>query len=52
MFISHVGEEQVTTPEEFRRAIEAAGDVWELRLAEPAEPSRGPASAKLRVAPP
>jgi S1-C subfamily serine protease len=43
MFISHVGNQRVTTPEEFRAAVRHVGDELDIRLTQPIEP---PAPAK------
>jgi S1-C subfamily serine protease len=42
MFISHVGGKRVATPQEFRTAaIEVVGDRLDIRLTQPAAPSKG-----------
>lgn len=51
MFISHVGKKRVTTPDEFRAAVEAAGTTWHLRLTEAAPQDGGPASAEIELRP-
>jgi serine protease Do len=49
MLISHVGTRRVTTPTEFRAAIEAAGEVWNLRFTEPTQQSNRQASPDLQI---
>ena len=39
MFISHVGDERVATPDEFRAAVAKANDLLDLRLTQPLQPN-------------
>ena len=39
MFISHVGEQRVTTPEEFHAAVRNVTSEMDLRLTQPLEPT-------------
>jgi serine protease Do len=41
MFISHVGDRRVATPEEFRAAVQNLGQEFDIRLTQPLEPAGG-----------
>jgi serine protease Do len=51
MFISHVGDLRVSTPEEFRAAVQDAGGNVTVRLTQPIRRSDEKESAELQITP-
>ncbi len=49
MFISHVGTQRVTTPDEFRTAVQGVGESFDIRLTQPLEKPASNADPRPRI---